>query len=93
MREESIEKLARERAEKDAKQEALISQVITYLPFVLVACIMAVSRVPTVIYTIVVLIGLFVSVAIYLSVKPYAYKKYYEKYLEEFTVLRGDDKK
>jgi len=91
MREESVEKLARERAEESAKKEALTTQLAVYTPFILLACIMAATRVSTVLYTVVVLLGLFVSVAIYLSVKPYAYEKYYRKYLEEFTVLRGDD--
>ena len=53
---------------------------------------MAVTGVSAVLFTIVILTGLLVLLAIYLSMKPYTYKKYYEKYLEEFTVLRGDDK-
>ena len=86
---ESIEKLAREKAEKAAKQEALTTHFIAYLPFVLIACVMAATGVPTVLFTIVILTGLFVGLVIYLSMKSYAYKKHYEKYLEEFTILRG----
>ena len=92
MSKESVEKLAREKADKAAKQEAWTVQFAVYTPFILVACIMAVMGVSAVLFTIVILTGLLVSLAIYLSMKPYAYKKYYEKYLEEFTVLRGDDK-
>jgi len=93
MSEESVEKLARKKAEESAKKEALTAQVAIYTPFILIACIMAVTGVSAVLFTIVILTGLLVSLAIYLSMKPYAYKKYYEKYLEEFTVLQGDDKK
>lgn len=92
MSKESVEKLAREKADKAAKQEVLIVQFAVYTLFILVACIMAVTGVSAVLFTIVILTGLLVSLAIYLSMKPYAYKKYYEKYLEEFTVMRGDDK-
>jgi Flp pilus assembly protein TadB len=92
MSKESVEKLVREKAEESAKQEAWISHFLTNLPFVFIACIMAVTGVSVVLFTIVLLTGLLVSFAIYFSTKPYAYKKYYEKYLEEFTVLRGDDK-
>jgi len=88
MRKESIEKLAREKAEKAAKQEALTVQFIVDLPFVLIACIMAVTGAPTVLYTIVILTGLFVALVIYLSMKSYAYEKHYKKYLEEFTILQ-----
>lgn len=90
MTKESIEQLAREKAEKAAKQEALTVQFAAYTPFILVACIMAVTGVSVSLFTIVILTGFLVSLALYLSMKPYAYKKHYEKYLEEFTVLRGD---
>lgn len=93
MGKESVEKLAREKAEESAKQEALIVQFAVYTSFILVACIMAVTGVSAVLFTIVILTRLLVSLAIYLSMKPYAYKKYYEKYLEEFTVLRRDNKR
>ena len=84
-----IEELAREKAEKSAKQDALTAHFIAYLPFVLIACIMAATGSPTVLYTIVLLTGLFVASVIYLVEKEYAYKKYSEKYLAEFTILRG----
>jgi hypothetical protein len=89
MPKESVEKLARKKAEESAKQEAWISHFLTNLPFVFIACIMAVTGVSVALFTIVLLTGLLVSFAIYFSTNPYAYKKYYEKYLEEFTVLRG----
>jgi len=92
MPKESVEKLAREKAEESAKHEAWISHFITHLPFVFIACIMAVTGVSVVLFTIVLLTGLLISFAIYFSMKSYAYKKYYEKYLEEFTILQGDDK-
>jgi hypothetical protein len=47
---ESIEKLARKKAEESAKQEALTIHFIAYLPFVLIACIMAATRVPTILH-------------------------------------------
>lgn len=53
---------------------------------------MAVTGISVVLFTIVLLTGLLISFAIYFSMKSYAYKKYYEKYLEEFTILQGDDK-
>ena len=87
MRKESIEKLAREKAEKAAKQEALTVQFIADLPFVLIACIMAATGVPTVLYTIVILTGLFVAMVVYFAEKEYAYKKHYANYLREFTIL------
>jgi len=92
MKKESIEKLAKEKAEDSAKKEARTAQFVAYTPFILLACIMAVTGVSTVGYTIVILLGLMVSLAIYFSMKPYAYKEHYKKYLEEFTVLREDDK-
>jgi len=85
---ESIEKLAREKAEKAAKQEAWGAYFAGSLPFVFIACILAASGVPTVIYTIVSLAGLFAGWVLYSSIKPDAYKKHYEKYLEEFTIIR-----
>jgi VanZ family protein len=88
MSKDSIEKLAREKAEKAAKQEAWIAHFIAYLPFVLIACIMAVTRSPTVLYTVVILAGLFAGSVMYFVMKEYAYKKYYETYLNEFTILR-----
>jgi len=91
---EEIEKLAREKAEKSAKQEALTAHFISYVPFVLIACIMAVTRSPTILYTIVLLTGLFAASVMYFVVKEYAYKKHYETYFKEFTILRrvGDGK-
>ena len=94
MRKESIEKLAREKAEKAAKQEAWIAHFAGSLPFVLIACILAASGFPTVIYTTVVLAGILAGWVLYSSIKPGAYKKHYEKYLEEFTIIgRADDTK
>ena len=83
---ESIEKLAREKAEKSAKQEALTVQFIADLPFVFIACIMAATGAPTVFYTIVILTGLFVALVIYLSIKSCAYEKHYANYLRELSV-------
>jgi uncharacterized membrane protein YdjX (TVP38/TMEM64 family) len=86
---ESIERLARKKAEESAKQEALTIHFIAYLPFVLIACIMAATGVPTILYTIVILTGLIVASVLYFVEKEYAYKKHFEKYLEEFNILRG----
>jgi uncharacterized membrane protein YdbT with pleckstrin-like domain len=86
---ESIEKLAREKAEKAAKQEAWKAYFAGSLPFFVVACIMALIGVPTVIYTIVVLMMPFAGWVLYSSIKSGAYKAYYKKYLEEFTILQG----
>jgi TRAP-type C4-dicarboxylate transport system permease large subunit len=92
MTKESIEQLAREKAEKVSKEEAWTVQLVAYIPFILVACIMAATGVSASLFMTVVLAGLLVSFALYFSMKPYAYKKYYEEYLKEFTVLRGGEK-
>lgn len=94
VRKESIEKLAREKAEESAKQEVRRVYFASSLPFFLIACIMAVSGFPTVIYMIVVLTGLLLGWVLYFSIKPGAYKRHYEKYLEEFSIIGGaDDRK
>jgi len=93
MKKEFIEKLAREKAEKAAKQEAWVAHFAGLLPFIFAACIMAVRGIPTVIYTVVVLSGLVAGWLVYSAIKPEAFKKYYKKYLEEFTPGRRPEQR
>jgi uncharacterized membrane protein YdbT with pleckstrin-like domain len=87
-----IEKLAKEKAEESAKKEAWKAYFAGSLPFFVIACIMALIGIPTVIYTIIVLIIPFAGWILYSSVKSGAYKAYYEKYLKEFRLLREHDR-
>ncbi len=84
---ELAKKIAAEKAENAAKHEAWLAHFVGLIPFIIVASLMAVNHFPTVIYTLVILFGVFGGWIMYSSVKPGAYKKYFEKYLEELTVM------
>jgi len=84
---EQAKKIAARKAEKAAKQEAWIAHFVVLVPFIIIAILMAAKRIPTIIYTLMVLIGLFGGWIMYSSIKPDAYKKYYQMYLEEFALL------
>jgi hypothetical protein len=84
---EQAKKIAGEKAENAAKHEAWMAHFVASVPLTIIAIWMAVNHVPTIFYTLVVLMGLFGGWIMYSSIKPGAYKKYYEKYLEEFALL------
>ncbi|MDI6904407.1 MAG: hypothetical protein QMD13_02800 [Candidatus Bathyarchaeia archaeon] len=93
MREESIEKLARERAEKMAMQEAMANNIVIWFPLVFVAFIMMFSGAPTVIVVLFGTVALVAGIVSAIVTWKRAYEKCYKKCLAELSLLSGESSK
>lgn len=85
MSEEDIKRLATEKAEKAAKQEAYIAHFCIFLPMLLIAFIAALTKSPTGVPLALSTIGMLAGWASYYIVKKRLYKEYYQKYFLELS--------
>jgi Flp pilus assembly protein TadB len=87
MRKESIEKLAREKAEKAAMQEAMATNVVIWFPLIFIAFVMIFGGAPTGLIVLFCTIALVAGIAAAIFTWDGAYKKCYKKYLAELNIF------
>jgi Flp pilus assembly protein TadB len=87
MRKESIEKLAREKAEKAAMQEAMATNVVIWFPLIFIAFVMMFGGAPTGLIVLFCTIALMAGIAAAIFAWDGAYKKCYKKYLAELNIF------
>jgi len=87
MRKESVERMAREKAEHAAMQEAMANNVVIWLPLAFVAFVAMLGGAPAQITTLFLVAALCAGVIASLLTWKKAYAKYYEKYLADLNAL------
>jgi Flp pilus assembly protein TadB len=87
MRKESIEKLAREKAEKAAMEEAMATNVVIWFPLIFIAFMMMFCGAPTGLIVLFCTIALVAGIAAAIFTWDGAYKKSYKKYFVELSAL------
>lgn len=89
----SIEKMAREKAEHAAMQEAMANNVVIWLPLAFVAFVAMLGGAPAQITILFLVVALCAGVIASLLTWKKAYAKYYEKYLTDLNALLVESSK
>ena len=82
---EKIERLAREKAEKEAMQEVMANDIAVWFPLIFIAFIMMLGGAPTIFVVLLGTIALVAGTVSAIITWKSAYEKCYKKYLAELT--------
>lgn len=86
---EKIERLAREKAEKAAMQEAMANNLVIWFPLIFIAAVMILGGAPPELGVFFGVLALVAGVASAIFAWKSAYEKWYKKYLAELTLTSG----
>ena len=81
--------MAREKAEKEAMQEAMANNIVIWFPLIFIAFMMMLGGAPTELMILFCTVALVAGTIAAIFTWKSAYKKYYEKCLAELSLLSG----
>jgi len=89
MKKEHIERMAREKAEKEAMQEAMANNIVIWFPLAFIGFMMVIGGAPTELMILFFTVALVAGVSAAIITWKNAYKNCYEKCLAELSLLSG----